>query len=52
MGLVVAAVAWVPVDEPVEGPTFVELTETHGVTATDMLSVGLVAVAAWLWLGD
>jgi hypothetical protein len=40
------AVAWVLFNGPVEGPTLLALTRTHGVTASDLVAVGAVAVAA------
>jgi hypothetical protein len=48
--LVVFAVLWVFVNEPVEGPTLLVLTPTHGITAADLLSVAAVLVAIWLLL--
>jgi hypothetical protein len=48
--LVVFAVLWVLVNEPVEGPTLLVLTRTHGITAADLLSVAAVLVAIWLLL--
>jgi hypothetical protein len=48
--LVVFAVVWVFVNEPVEGPTLLILTRTHGVTAADLLSVAAVLVAIGLLL--
>jgi hypothetical protein len=48
--LVVLAVVWVLVNEPVEGPTLLVLTRTHGITAADLLSVAAVLVAIGLLL--
>jgi len=44
--LVVAAVVWLRVDEPVEGPVLVELSQNHGVHVADLLSVAMVLLAA------
>ncbi len=48
--LVLAAVAWVLVNGPVEGPTLFLVTRHHGLTAADLLSVCAVVVAIWLWI--
>jgi hypothetical protein len=48
--LVVFAVVWVFVNAPVEGPTLLVLTSTHGITAADLLSVAAVLVAVGLLL--
>jgi len=48
--LVVFAVVWVLVNAPVEGPTLLVLTRTHGITAADLLSVAAVLVAIGLLL--
>lgn len=45
-GLVVAAVVWVLVNGPVEGPILVVLSRTHGITTADLLSVLAVLAAA------
>lgn len=49
MGLVllVAAVIWLLVNGPVEGPVLVELTPDHGLTVADLpaLAAGAVALA-------
>jgi hypothetical protein len=47
--LVGLAVAWLPLNQPVEGPKLLVLSETHAITTADLLSVALVLVAAWLW---
>jgi hypothetical protein len=46
----VFAVVWVFVNEPVEGPTLLVLSRTHGITAADLLSVAAVIVAIGLLL--
>jgi hypothetical protein len=46
--LVVAAIVWLPLNQPVEGPKLLVLSRTHAVTTADMLSVLLVLVALWL----
>lgn len=48
--LVVLAVVWVFVNSPVEGPTLLVLSPTHGITAADLLSVAAVLVAVGLVL--
>ncbi|GLZ51813.1 hypothetical protein [Actinomycetospora sp. NBRC 106378] len=47
--LVGLAILWLPLNQPVEGPQLLRLSETHAVTTADLLSVALVLVAAWLW---
>jgi hypothetical protein len=48
--LVVAAILWLPLNQPVEGPKLLVLSRTHAVTAADLLSVVLVLVAfGLLW---
>lgn len=47
--LVGLALLWLPLNQPVEGPKLLVLSETHAVTTADLLSVALVLVAAWLW---
>ena len=46
--LVVAAIVWLPLNQPVEGPKLLVLSRTHAVTTADLLSVLLVLVALGL----
>jgi hypothetical protein len=46
--LVVAAIAWLPLNKPVEGPKLLVLSPSHAVTTADLLSVLLVLVALGL----
>lgn len=48
--LVVAAIVWLPINQPVEGPKLLVLSRSHAITTADLLSVVLVLVAlALLW---
>lgn len=50
--LAVASVVWLLVNGPMEGSVLVKLSDTHGITAADLLGVTGLAVAAWrysLW---
>lgn len=50
--LLVVAAVWVLVNGPVEGPTLVVLSATHGITVADLASVALGLVAVFLfWTG-
>ena len=44
--LVIAAVIWVRINGPVEGRTLLVLSQNHGITVADMLSVVALAMAA------
>jgi hypothetical protein len=46
--LVVAAVVWVLVNGPVEGPTLIVFSRAHGLTLADLPSLAAVAVAVVL----
>jgi membrane protease YdiL (CAAX protease family) len=48
--LVVLGVLWLLVDGPVEGAILFRLSQDHGVTLADLLSVALFVVAGWLWV--
>jgi hypothetical protein len=48
VGLLVAAVVWIFVNKPVEGPVLLLLSPTHGVTVADLGSVAAVLVAGFL----
>lgn len=48
--LVVGAVVWLRINKPVEGRTLLEITQNHGFTTADLLSVAallLALVIAW-----
>ena len=46
--LVVAAIVWLPLNQPIEGPTLLVLSRNHAITTADLLSVALVVVALGL----
>jgi hypothetical protein len=46
--LVVAAVIWAKIDKPIEGRTLFVLTQNHGLTTADLLSVVMLAMAVVL----
>jgi hypothetical protein len=46
--LVVAAIAWLPLNKSVEGPKLLVLSRNHAVTTADLLSVVIVLVALGL----
>jgi hypothetical protein len=48
--LVVAAVAWLPLNKAVEGPKLLVLSRNHAIVTADLLSVLLVLVAVGLVL--
>jgi hypothetical protein len=48
VGLVAAAVIWVLVNGPVEGPTLLVLAPSHGITVADLLSVCALVIAGLL----
>ena len=48
MVLVVLAIVWLPLNQPVEGPKLLLLSPSHAVTTADLLSVALVLFAVWL----
>ncbi|HEY6664337.1 MAG TPA: hypothetical protein VI036_04330 [Propionibacteriaceae bacterium] len=48
VGLVAAAVIWVLVNGPVEGPTLLVLTPSHGITVADLPSLGALVIAGLL----
>ena len=49
--LFVAAVVWVLINGPFEGPTLLVLTPGHGITLADLASVAAAVVAATLLVG-
>jgi hypothetical protein len=50
--LVVAAVAWLPLDHDIEGPILYAIDATHGITTADLLSVALFLLARVLFLSS
>ncbi|MDF2978717.1 MAG: hypothetical protein K0S40_3445, partial [Actinomycetospora sp.] len=48
--VVVAAVAWLPLNKAVEGPKLLVLSPDHAIVTADLLSVLLVLVAVGLIL--
>jgi hypothetical protein len=48
VGLVAAAVIWVLVNGPVEGPVLVVLTPSHGVSVADLPSLAALVIAGLL----
>lgn len=46
--LVVLAVTWILVNQPVEGPILLVVTPTHGLTVADLPSLAAFAVAVAL----
>lgn len=49
--LLLAAVGWLFVNGPIEGPVLWEISPDHGVTVADLGSVAAVLLAALLLLG-
>ena len=47
MALVPLSLAWVLFNGPLEGPTLLVVASTHGVTASDLISVACLGLAAW-----
>jgi hypothetical protein len=45
--LVPVSLVWLLINAPVEGPTLLVVSWSHGITAADLLSVGGLALAAW-----
>jgi hypothetical protein len=48
VGLAVAAVIWVLVNGPVEGPVLLVLTPSHGITVADLPSLAALVIAGLL----
>lgn len=44
--LLLAAVVWLPINSPVEGPVLLRISYNHGVHIADLLSVALAFAAA------
>lgn len=49
VALAVLAVAWLALDEWIEGPVLLTLAPQHGLTTADLLSLPAVLVAARAW---
>lgn len=47
LALVPLSLAWVVFNGPLEGPTLLALSWSHGVTVADVISVVGLAIAAW-----
>ncbi|HEY6795660.1 MAG TPA: hypothetical protein VI248_13360 [Kineosporiaceae bacterium] len=45
------ALAWLVFNTPFEGPTLVVLSWSHGITATDLISVAALAISGWRLTG-
>jgi len=50
VGLIAAAVVWVLVNGPVEGPVLLVLTPSHGITVADLPSMAALVIAGLLFL--
>ncbi|WP_018330451.1 hypothetical protein [Actinomycetospora chiangmaiensis] len=50
--LVVAAVAWLPLNHDIEGPILYGIDATHGITTADLASVALFLLARVLFLSS
>ena len=47
LALIPLSLAWLVLNTPFEGPTLLALSWSHGVTASDLLSVVGLGIAAW-----
>ena len=45
--LIPLSLLWIVVNRPYEGPTLVVLSWSHGITASDLLAVAGLGIAAW-----
>jgi hypothetical protein len=52
VALVAAAVIWILINQPVEGPVLLTLSATHGITVADLLSIALLMIAGLLVLSS
>jgi hypothetical protein len=50
-GLAAAAVGWVLVNGPVEGPVLLILTSSHGITVADLPAIAVLVIAGVLLIG-
>jgi hypothetical protein len=48
VGLIAAALIWVLVNGPVEGPVLLVLTPSHGITVADLPSLAALVIAGLL----
>ena len=51
VGLAAAAVGWVLVNGPVEGPVLLVLTSSHGITVADLPAIVALVLAGVLLIG-
>jgi hypothetical protein len=51
VGLAAAAVGWVLVNGPVEGPVLLILTSSHGITVADLPAIVALVIAGVLLVG-
>jgi hypothetical protein len=47
LALVPVSFAWLLFNGPIEGPTLVVISSSHGITLSDLLSVACLGLAAW-----
>ena len=47
LALIPLSLAWLAFNTPFEGPTLVVLSWSHGITASDLVSVAGLGIAAW-----
>jgi hypothetical protein len=47
LALLPLSAAWLVFNSPLEGPTLLVISPSHGVTAADMISVFCVGLSAW-----
>ena len=52
VALIPVALLWLLVNSPFEGPTLLALSWSHGITSSDLLSVGALALAGWRLAAD
>jgi hypothetical protein len=52
VALVAAAVIWILINQPVEGPVLLTLSATHGITVADLLSIAFLMIAGLLVLSS
>lgn len=48
----VLALAWLPLNKPLEGLVLVRMTDDQGFTQADLLAVAAFATALWRWFRD
>jgi hypothetical protein len=47
LGLIPMSLVWLVINRPVEGPTLLVLSWSHGITVADLLSVAGLGLAGW-----